>query len=107
MLAAQADGLEITTIEGLASNGSPHPLQEAFSVHHALQCGFCTPGMIMAAADLLQRNPQPTEDEVRDWLGGNICRCTGYKNIVEAVMAVTQGSSTGPGPGDAQTAPVS
>jgi carbon-monoxide dehydrogenase small subunit len=99
MLATQADGLEITTIEGLASDGVQHPLQEAFSVHHALQCGFCTPGMIMAAADLLQRNPHPTEEEVKDWLGGNICRCTGYKNIVEAVMAVADGASSAQGSG--------
>ena len=86
MLAAQADGCEVTTIEGLAENGSQHPLQESFSKHHALQCGFCTPGMIMAAADLLQRNPDPTENEVIDWLGGNFCRCTGYRSIVSAVM---------------------
>jgi aerobic carbon-monoxide dehydrogenase small subunit len=94
MLATQADGLEITTIEGLASDSDQHPLQKAFSVHHALQCGFCTPGMIMAAADLLKRNPDPTEEQVKDWLGGNICRCTGYKNIVEAVMAVANGASS-------------
>jgi carbon-monoxide dehydrogenase small subunit len=86
IFAAQADGAEITTIEGLASDGELHPLQEAFWKDHGLQCGFCTPGMIMAAADLLERNPNPTEDEVRHGLEGNLCRCTGYQNIVKAVM---------------------
>jgi carbon-monoxide dehydrogenase small subunit len=90
MLAAQAEGAEIVTIEGLAPDGSQHPLQEAFTQHHALQCGFCTPGMIMAGAELLERNPSPSRDEVRDWLGGNICRCTGYNNIVDAVMAAAE-----------------
>ncbi len=93
MLAAQAERFEITTIEGLAPQASLHPLQEAFSEHHALQCGFCTPGMIMAGAELLERNSAPTRDEVRDWLGGNICRCTGYNNIVDAVMAAAEASS--------------
>ncbi|MEF3275279.1 MAG: (2Fe-2S)-binding protein [Chloroflexus sp.] len=85
ILAVQCDGAEITTIEGLASNGQLHPLQEGFWEKHGLQCGFCTPGMIMAAADLLKRNPNPTEDEIRHGLEGNLCRCTGYENIVRAV----------------------
>jgi carbon-monoxide dehydrogenase small subunit len=87
VLAVQADGAEVTTIEGLGQEGNLHPLQEAFWAHHGLQCGYCTPGMIMAAADLLARTPQPTEDEVREALAGNLCRCTGYHNIVKAVMA--------------------
>ena len=87
MLAAQADGRAVDTIEGLAKNGELHALQRAFHEHHGLQCGFCTPGMIMSAADLLKRNPRPTEMEVRDWLEGNLCRCTGYHNIVKAVRA--------------------
>jgi len=86
VLAVQADGAEITTIQGLAPNGELHPLQEAFHEEHALQCGYCTPGMIMAAADLLRDNPSPTEQEVREGLEGNLCRCTGYQNIVRAVM---------------------
>jgi carbon-monoxide dehydrogenase small subunit len=86
VLAVQADGAEVTTIEGMASNGELHPLQEAFWNDHGLQCGYCTPGMIMAAADLLAQNPTPTEDEVRHGLEGNLCRCTGYHNIVKAVM---------------------
>jgi carbon-monoxide dehydrogenase small subunit len=87
VLAAQCDGAEITTIEGLARNGTLHPVQEAFWEEHGLQCGYCTPGMIMAAADLLQRNPNPTEEDVRHGLEGNLCRCTGYHNIVKAVMS--------------------
>jgi carbon-monoxide dehydrogenase small subunit len=89
VLAAQADGAEVKTIEGLAegSNGAMHPLQEAFWEHHGLQCGYCTPGMIMTAADLLARNPNPTEEEVRHGLEGNLCRCTGYHNIVKSVMS--------------------
>jgi len=86
MLAVQADGCGITTIEGLAQNGNLHPLQEGFKECHGLQCGFCTPGMIMTAADLLQHNDQPTEEEIRTALEGNICRCTGYHNIVKAVQ---------------------
>jgi len=86
MLAAQADGAQITTIEGLAPAGGLHPIQEAFNVCHGLQCGFCTPGMIMTAVELLQRNPNPTEHEVREGLEGNICRCTGYHNIVKAIL---------------------
>jgi len=85
VLAVQADGAEITTIQGLA-NGELHPLQRAFHEEHALQCGYCTPGMIMAAADLLRDNPNPTEEEVRHGLEGNLCRCTGYQNIVAAVQ---------------------
>jgi len=87
MLALQADGAEVTTIEGLASNGSLHPMQEAFREHHGLQCGFCTPGMVMSAVDLLNKNPNPDEGEIREWLEGNICRCTGYHNIVKAIQS--------------------
>jgi carbon-monoxide dehydrogenase small subunit len=87
VLAAQADGATVTTIEGLAGDGGLHPLQEAFWEKHGLQCGYCTPGMIMAAADLLQRNPNPSEEEIRHGLEGNLCRCTGYHNIVEAVKS--------------------
>jgi carbon-monoxide dehydrogenase small subunit len=90
LLAVQADGATVTTIEGLAQGGKLHPLQQAFHEHHGLQCGFCTPGMIMSAADLLQRNPDPTEHEVREWLEGNLCRCTGYHNIVKAILAAAQ-----------------
>ena len=90
MLAVQADGSEITTIEGLAPNGSLHPLQEAFRETHALQCGFCTPGMIMAAWQLLERNAHPCDDEIRHALEGNFCRCTGYDNIVKAVKHAAQ-----------------
>ena len=86
MLAVQADGCEITTIEGLATNGELHPLQQGFKECHGLQCGFCTPGMIMTAADLLQENPQPTEEQVRTAFEGNFCRCTGYHNIVKSVQ---------------------
>ncbi|MBO9337365.1 MAG: (2Fe-2S)-binding protein [Chloroflexus sp.] len=85
MLAVQCDGAEITTIEGLAQDGQLHPLQEGFWEKHGLQCGFCTPGMIMAAVDLLKRNPNPSEEEIRHGLEGNLCRCTGYENIVRAV----------------------
>ena len=85
ILAADCDGSEITTIEGLAGNGKLHPMQEAFKKHHGLQCGFCTPGMVMSAVDLLQKNKNPSEQEIRDWLEGNICRCTGYQGIVAAV----------------------
>ena len=85
ILVADCDGSEITTIEGLASNGKMHPMQESFKKHHGLQCGFCTPGMVMSAVDLLQKNKNPSEKEIRDWLEGNICRCTGYQGIVAAV----------------------
>ena len=91
VLTVQADGAEITTIQGLA-NGEWHPLQQAFHEEHALQCGYCTPGMIMAAADLLRDNPNPTEQEVREGLEGNLCRCTGYQNIVRAVMRAASAS---------------
>lgn len=87
MLAVQADGAAVTTIEGVASNGELHPMQAAFREHHGLQCGFCTPGMIMSALDLVQQNPDPSDGDIRDWLEGNICRCTGYHNIVKAVKA--------------------
>ncbi len=87
VLAAQADGSSVMTIEGLAQDGKLHPLQEGFWEKHGLQCGFCTPGMIMTAYDLLQRNPHPTEAEIRHGLEGNLCRCTGYHNIVKAVQA--------------------
>jgi carbon-monoxide dehydrogenase small subunit len=88
ILTAQADGAEVTTIEGLSGDGGGlHPMQEAFMDKHGLQCGFCTPGMIMAAADLLARNPNPSDEEIRHGLEGNLCRCTGYHNIVEAVKS--------------------
>ena len=86
MLAVQADGSEITTIEGLAKNGELHPIQEGFWERHGLQCGFCTPGMIMSAYQLLERNPSPTEEEIRHGIEGNLCRCTGYQHIVDAVQ---------------------
>ncbi len=88
-LAVQADGAEITTIEGLAKNGELHPMQQAFWDHHGLQCGFCTPGMIMAATKMVERNPNITEEEIRHGLEGNICRCTGYDNIVKAIQAAS------------------
>ena len=84
-LAVDIDGAKVTTIEGLESNGKMHPMQEAFKKLHGLQCGFCTPGMVMSAIDLLQNNKKPSDKEIRDWLEGNICRCTGYQNIVAAV----------------------
>ena len=88
MLAVQAEGADVMTIEGVAGNGSLlHPMQEAFREHHGLQCGFCTPGMIMSALDLVQRNAEPDEKQIRGWLEGNLCRCTGYQNIVRAVKA--------------------
>ena len=87
MLAAEAGGSEVTTIEGLAVNGALHPMQEAFRNHHGLQCGFCTPGMVLSAVDLARRTPEPDEGEIREWLEGNLCRCTGYHNIVEAIRA--------------------
>ena len=90
LLAVQADGAEVTTIEGLGQDGALHPLQEAFWENHGLQCGYCTPGMIMASADLLAHNPDPSEDEIRHNLDGNLCRCTGYHNIVKAVKAAAQ-----------------
>ncbi|WP_295314717.1 (2Fe-2S)-binding protein [Roseobacter sp.] len=90
MLAAEADGAEVTTIEGMANaDGSLNVIQQAFQDHHGLQCGFCTPGMVMSAAALLKENPEPSETEVRDYLEGNLCRCTGYHNIVKAIMAAS------------------
>ena len=102
VLAVQCDGAEVTTIEGLGTPDALHPVQEAFWEHHGLQCGYCTPGMIMAGADLLNRNPHPTEDEVRHALEGNLCRCTGYHNIVKAVLSAAENGDRGaisePGP---------
>ena len=86
LLAVQAEGAQVTTIEGLAKNGELHPMQAAFREHHGLQCGFCTPGMIMSAIDLLQVNPDPSEHQIREWLEGNLCRCTGYHNIVKSIL---------------------
>ncbi len=92
MLAVQADGQSVTTIEGLAdSDGTMHPMQDAFMQCHALQCGYCTPGMVMASVSLLDENPNPSEDEVREGLEGNLCRCTGYHNIVKAVLSASGG----------------
>jgi len=93
MLAVQADGASIRTVEGLGADGELSALQQSFSDHHALQCGYCTPGMLMSASHLLEQNPHPTEEEIRKALQGNICRCTGYVNIVEAVKAVGEGRS--------------
>jgi|TARA_B100001964_G_C14080627_1_gene530115 carbon-monoxide dehydrogenase small subunit len=90
ILAAHADGAEVTTIEGLADGDTLHPMQEAFREHHALQCGFCTPGMVMSAIGIVEDNPNPTSDEIRHALEGNICRCTGYHNIVEAIGAAAK-----------------
>jgi aerobic carbon-monoxide dehydrogenase small subunit len=91
VLAAQADGEDVTTIEGMAApDGTLHPVQEAFREHHGLQCGFCTPGMVMAIASLLEERPDPTEEEMREGLEGNLCRCTGYHNIVEAALAAAR-----------------
>jgi carbon-monoxide dehydrogenase small subunit len=93
VLAVQTDGDEVTTIEGLGSEGDLHPMQEAFWEHHGLQCGYCTPGMIMAGADLIAKNPDPSEEEVREALAGNLCRCTGYHNIVKAVLSAAKSTS--------------
>jgi len=87
LLAVQAEGADVTTIEGLASNGELHPMQAAFRENHGLQCGFCTPGMIMSALDLVNNNPAPSDSDVREWLEGNLCRCTGYHNIVKSIRA--------------------
>ena len=96
VLAVQADGATVTTIQGLATGSEWHPVQKAFHEKHALQCGYCTPGMIMAAVDLLRDNPDPTEDDVREGLEGNLCRCTGYQNIVDAVLqAATESKGAG------------
>ena len=94
LLAVQADGSQVTTVEGLAPDGELTPLQRSFSQHHALQCGYCTPGMLVSATSLLERTPAPSEDEIRRALQGNICRCTGYVNIVRAVQAVAAGEVT-------------
>ena len=94
VLAVQAEGSTVTTIEGLAQGGRLHPVQEAFREHHGLQCGFCTPGMIMTAVDMLKRIPNPTEEQVRENLEGNLCRCTGYHNIVKAIMAAANSGPT-------------
>jgi aerobic carbon-monoxide dehydrogenase small subunit len=94
VLAVQADGAEVTTIEGLADGEELHPVQDAFWSNHGLQCGYCTPGMIMAAADLLKRNPNPSEEEIRHGLEGNLCRCTGYQNIVRAVQTASAAMRT-------------
>lgn len=103
VLAVQADGCEVTTIEGLAetADGDLHPVQEAFRECHGLQCGFCTPGMIMQSVDLLKRNPQPSEDEIREGIEGNLCRCTGYHNIVRAVQYASGQLATAANPGGA------
>ena len=97
MLAGKADGREVATIEGLANAQELHPLQTAFEARGALQCGFCGPGMLMSAKNLLDRNPKPTEEEVKDALSGNLCRCTGYTKIIEAIMEVSQGASPAAG----------
>jgi carbon-monoxide dehydrogenase small subunit len=96
MLAVQAESAKVTTIEGLAPAGGLHPVQAAFRKHHGLQCGFCTPGMIMTAVELVRRNPNPTEEEIREGLEGNICRCTGYHNIVKAVAAAARAMRSAP-----------
>jgi aerobic carbon-monoxide dehydrogenase small subunit len=96
VLAVQADGQDVTTIEGLATDGELHPMQRAFHESHALQCGYCTPGMIMQAIDLLQDNPSPSEEEIRSGLEGNLCRCTGYHNIVKAVQAASGQQAVAP-----------
>ncbi len=93
VLAVQADGENVTTIEGMGSEEDLHPMQEAFWEHHGLQCGYCTPGMIMAGADLIAKNPDPSEAEVREALAGNLCRCTGYHNIVKAVLSAAKATS--------------
>ena len=95
MLAAQVQNAEVATIEGVATNGEMHPMQAAFREHHGLQCGFCTPGMIMSALDLVENNPDPDDREIREWLEGNLCRCTGYQNIVRAIKAGAEAMRTG------------
>ncbi len=87
VLAVQAEGADVNTIESLATDGELHPMQEAFRQNHGLQCGFCTPGMVMSAVDLVKENPDPSEQDIREWLEGNICRCTGYHNIVKSIKA--------------------
>lgn len=105
LLAVQADGREVTTIEGLASNGELHPLQTGFREEHGLQCGFCTPGMIMSAAGLLERSPDPSEEEIRHALEGNYCRCTGYHNIVKAIQHAIKNGAAGQVPDDSEKEP--
>jgi carbon-monoxide dehydrogenase small subunit len=95
LLTMQADGAEIETVEGLKTNGELHPIQEGFSQEHGLQCGYCTPGMMMTAVDLLEQNPDPTREEIRDGLEGNLCRCTGYQNIVNAVESAAEKMRSG------------
>jgi carbon-monoxide dehydrogenase small subunit len=94
MLAVQAEGADVTSVEGVASGRELHPMQAAFKEHHGLQCGFCTPGMIMSALDLVKQNPDPSDQEIREWLEGNLCRCTGYQNIVRAVKAGAEAMRT-------------
>ena len=94
MLALQADGASVTTIEGLANGTELHPMQAAFREHHGLQCGFCTPGMVMSAVDFAKHHKNPTEQQIREWLEGNLCRCTGYHNIVKAIKAGTEAMAT-------------
>lgn len=95
MFAIQADGVEITTVEGLAPPGQLHPIQRAFQQHHGLQCGYCTPAMILSTSELLARIPQPNDEQIRQWISGNVCRCTGYTNIVKAVRAAAREAQTG------------
>jgi len=95
VLAVQADGRAVTTVEGLKSNGQLHPIQEAFKAEHGLQCGFCTPGMMLVGAALIEQNPAPSDDDVRWAISGNLCRCTGYMNIVKAIQAAAAGAATG------------
>ena len=96
LLAVQCEGAKVTTIEGLAKGDALHPMQEAFREHHGLQCGFCTPGMIMSAVDLVKKNPRPSEQDICHWLEGNLCRCTGYHNIVKAIAAGAQAMAQAP-----------
>ena len=97
MLAVEAEGVEVTTIEGVATNGALHPMQAAFKEHHGLQCGFCTPGMVLSGMDLVSRKPDPSEGDVREWLEGNLCRCTGYQQIVEAIAEAARRRREEPG----------
>ncbi len=106
VFAVQADGSEVTTIEGISPNGTLHPMQKAFHEMHGLQCGFCTPGMIMASIDLVNDNPNPSDDEVREGIEGNLCRCTGYQNIVRAVQQAAREMGSGSGNGHASPAVV-
>ncbi len=101
MFGVQADGRDVTTVEGLAGPGGLHPIQAAFKEHHGLQCGFCTPGMMLAGAALIEHNPDPTDDDVRWAISGNICRCTGYMNIVKAIQAAAKAKADAPAPANA------